>query len=355
MPSPIEMLTRLASIGLRPVGPGEIAPDRVAAVGAPSDAFADIVDVVNATSVIEVGSWEGRSAILWGQLLSERATDWLLVCIDTWLGSTEMWERDLGDWSREKLHLKDGYPTVFATFTSTIRRAGLEANTVALPIDSAQGIELLRKQQVRADIVYVDAAHDFTNALRDIRHAHELINVDNPRSLILCDDFMPIWAGVREAVFASALETGTRILVKKSQAALVPASAGEPMIAELVAAGWKEARPETTQNGVAHGDDTVARLTSELREAKILLGKANSDLRDRRIELRELKSRRREPSEPTSEGRERNFRGTGGSGDELNRLRAELANVLNSRSWRMTAGLRKLRGLLKRRGPRYHQ
>ena len=351
MSSTNEILSQLASIGLRPIGPGEIAPDRAAAVGAPSDAFADIVDAVNAKSVIEVGSWEGRSAIIWGQLLSARATDWLLVCIDTWLGSTEMWHRADGDWSREKLRLNDGYPTVFATFTSTIRRAGLETNTVALPIDSAQGIEILRQQEVHADIVYVDAAHDFTNALRDIRHAHELINAENPRSLVLCDDFMQLWAGVREAVFAIAHETGARILVKQSQAALVPASAGESMIDELVAVGWSEARPETTENEVAHGDETVARLTSELREAYIIISKANFDLRDQRIELREVKASRRELRERIREMRKANSPATGDRGEELKTVKAELANVLNSRSWRMTAGLRKLRALVRRRGP----
>ncbi len=343
MPSPQTLLPLLAQIGLLPLGAGEVHPDRPITHGGPEEQFADVVRVVSARTVIEVGSWQGRSAIAWGSALAEAGDDWLVMCVDTWLGSVEMWERPTGEWSREGLFINDGLPSVFLTFTSNIRRTGYGDHVVAVPMDSAQGLELLSRRGVVADIIYVDAAHDFANALRDIRQSLTLLDPQNPRSIVLCDDFMRQWAGVREAVFASAHETGSRILLKGTQAALVPATAGAPMVDELLALGWKEVSIEPDIDSVESDDTSVARLTSELRDVYGIVMRANLLLRAKRHEVRELKANRRALQQEI-----RATRG-GSSGEkqrlraELTRVRAELASVLNSRTWRMTAWIRKIR------------
>jgi len=342
MTSASATLAQIASIGLRPIGPGEIDPTRAAAPGGPANAFADIVQVVGATTVIEVGSWEGRSAILWAEYLSERTADWLLICVDTWLGSYEMWPRESGDWSREKLRITDGYPTVFSTFASTVRRAGFENHTVALPIDSAQGMELLKRHQVTADVVYVDAAHDFLAALNDIRRARELINPVNPRSLVLCDDFMRQWSGVMEAVFASAQETGSRILVRDCQAALVPSTAGQEMVDELLALEWREVSVESVVGPASSANDSVARLTGQLSETYGIVYRANESLREKRKELHDLKVARRALEKNLRQMRKKVTRHR----EELTTVRSELAGMLNSRSWKMTAWIRTVRATL---------
>ena len=345
MTSTSHALDKLASIGLNPVGHGPMDPDRQASEGAPAVAFADIVRVVNASTVIEVGSWEGRSAIVWGNCLSQQSSTWLIVCIDTWLGSTEMWFRDAGDWSRAKLHLTDGFPSVYSTFASTVRRAGYEQQTVALPIDSSQGIGILNELGITADIVYVDAAHDFENALRDMRAARLLLDPDNSRALILCDDFMPLWAGVREAVFVSAQETGARVMVKGSQAALVPISAQPSMVDELVQLGWAEARPVVEVNPTIGEDNSIARLTQELRAAYESVGVARSTIRVQREENRNLRKSRNELRQRIKDLRASPRMASVRRDDELARVQEELANVLRSRSWRMTAWIRRLRAL----------
>lgn len=333
------LVTRLSSLGLEPVGDGPVDDERPTVEGGPESAFRDIVAVLRPTCVVEVGSWEGRSAVLWGRLMSEYTADWLLVCVDTWLGSLEMWERDTGDWSRAGLHLKDGYPTLFATFASNVRRAGLESRTVALPPDSAQAASLLRRHKVTADIVYVDAAHDFTNVSRDIRHAHGLLNPANPRSLVLCDDYMSAWPGVQEAIHVVANEIGATILVKDFQAALIPATAPETVSAELDALGWREISLEIEPKSADLVEDRIAWLTTELRDRTRTIGKLREkldcvqpELLKARAEIRTLRQRRRALRARV-----------GVLGAELRKTQERLTRVLSSRSWAITAPLRRLR------------
>lgn len=335
----------LAQIGLLPLGEGEVDDDRPVAHGGPEIEFREVVNAVSARTVIEVGSWQGRSAIAWGTALADAGDDWLVMCLDTWLGSLEMWERPTGEWSREGLFVKDGLPSVFATFRSNIRRAGYGDRVIAIPLDSAQGLELLSRHGVVADVIYVDAAHDFANALRDIRQALNLINTENPRSLVLCDDFMPQWAGVREAVFVSAHETGSTIMLKHSQAALVPPTAGTSLVDELRALGWQEVPLEPQIGGVASVVDPISRLTRELRDTYGIVMDANASLRARREELQALKETRRVLREQIREMRMNEGKDAPRVRQELLSVRAELATVLNSRSWKMTAWFRKVRAM----------
>jgi len=343
--SPQTLLPLLAQIGLLPLGHGEVHTDRPIRHGGPEEQFADLVRVVSARTVIEVGAWQGRSAIAWSSALAAAGDDWLVMCLDTWLGSLEMWEQPSGDWSRERLFVKDGYPSVFATFRSNVRRAGIGDRVIAIPLDSAQGLELLARNRVVADIIYVDAAHDFMNALRDIRQALQLINTENPRSLVLCDDFMRQWAGVREAVFVSARETGSTIMIKHAQAALVPPTAGTALVEELRAFGWKEVPVETEIDGAGFIVDPVSRLTRELRDSNGIVMKANESLRVRRAELQALKETRRVLREQLREMRVSKSNDAPQMRQELITVRAELAAVLNSRSWKMTAWIRKVRSM----------
>ena len=351
------LLGTLRLIGLSPLGDSPIDPSRNVVQGGPAAAINDIVTVVNARTVIEVGSWEGRSAVMWGRELSARGDDWLLICVDTWLGSVEMWERESGDWSREKLVIADGYPTVFTTFASNVRRAGLGKHTVALPIDSAQGLELLKRHDVVADVIYVDAAHDFVNALRDIRRALALLDSTNPRSLVLCDDYMAQWPGVREAIHVSAREANSRIFVKDAQAALIRESA-TTIVDELEKRGWSESLLDAEHGdairdgGDGDGDGTINRLTRELRDRHETTMRIESKLRATRQELLEVKADRRQLRERLAHRRAKGHDGSHTAAtqsrdarQELRQVRSELDALKRSRSWRITAWLRRLNAI----------
>ena len=168
-----------------------------------------------------------------------RNTSWSLVCIDSWLGSDRIRRLTGGEWGMENLHLVDGYPTLYATFATNMRRANMEHNVIPVPLDSAQGLALLQSCGVAADVIYIDAAHDFASVRTDIELALALRNPGNSAALIVCDDFGPNYPGVVRAVLEQAGRARLRVLLRDQQAALVPREA-DVVITELINRGWVE-------------------------------------------------------------------------------------------------------------------
>ena len=186
-----------------------------------------------------MGSWQGRSALLWKRELAARTASWSLICVDSWLGSDRIRRLAGGEWGIENLHLVDGYPTLFTTFATNMRRANMQNHVIPVPLDSAQGLALLHSCGVVADVIYIDAAHDFVSVRTDIELALALRNPENSAALILCDDFGPNYPGVVRAVLEQAGRARLRVLLRDQQAALVPREA-DVAIAELINRGWVE-------------------------------------------------------------------------------------------------------------------
>lgn len=235
----LKQLPHLADLGFSPLGPGPIDDSRPHALGGPSDAISDIGAVSQPTCVVEVGSWQGRSALLWGRELTARSSSWSLICVDSWLGSDRIRRLAGGEWGIENLHLVDGYPTLYTTFVTNMRRAGMQDHVIPVPLDSAQGLALLHSCGVVADVIYIDAAHDYESVRTDITRALALRNPGNPCALIVCDDFGPNYPGVVRAVLEQAGRARLRVLLRDQQAALVPRDA-KAAIAELISRGWVE-------------------------------------------------------------------------------------------------------------------
>lgn len=305
MAQSLKQIRQLAELGFAPLGAGPIDESRPRVSGGHVEAFHDILDLTTPHFVVEVGSWQGRSAVLWGKALAQRSDNWALACIDTWLGSVEQRQIKTGEWGIERLYLEDHYPSVFRTFASNIRRAGLADNVIPMPFDSSQGLEILAVSNICADIVYVDAAHDYASARGDIALALTLRDDSNPESLVLCDDFDPAWPGVQQAVRECAAAASACLVYRDGQAALLSQRAGG-LADALVARGWREEKvsPAAKRAGQAGAvSDVVQRLTVDLRVEQ----------------------------------------------ERANAALVQLHAVTSSVSWRITAPLRAVRGALRRK------
>jgi hypothetical protein len=326
MAQKLKQVQQLADLGFSPLGAGPIDDSRPIVTGGKVEAFGDIVTLTSPRFVVEVGTWEGRSAVLWGNALAQTSNDWALACIDTWLGSVEHRQVKTGEWGLERLYLEDHYPSLFRTFASNIRRTGMAENVIPLPIDSPQGLEMLAVSKIYADLIYVDAAHDYTAARADIEMALTLRDEKNPNALVLCDDFHPNWPGVQEAVRACAADSLARLVIRDAQAALLSNRAGAIADA-LVARGWTEEKVSSA--GVPSGGsgverDVIQRLTADLRVER---GRAHAALVEQ-------------------------HRATAAALEEQHRENAaliELDALRSTFSWRITAPLRAIRGALRRR------
>lgn len=89
--------------------------------------FFHVMSAFRPETILEVGSWHGRSAVtfVWnGRNLGLKTT---VLCVDTWLGSKEHWSDKFpsSEWSRAALELRDGEPTSFEHFKRNIKNFGM--------------------------------------------------------------------------------------------------------------------------------------------------------------------------------------------------------------------------------------
>jgi hypothetical protein len=160
--------------------------------------------------IIEVGSWKGRSAITMATILKRMGfTDFKIICIDTWLGSPEFWAESIDDPTRGlSLKLVNGYPSVFMTFTKNIKILGFSDNIVPLPLSSIQAVNVLSYYKITADVIYIDAAHEYEAVRQDIIAYWPLVKSGG---IMMGDDYTDYWHGVVRAVkefFPSPTITG---------------------------------------------------------------------------------------------------------------------------------------------------
>src|SRR5258707_15432761 len=67
--------------------------------------FATFIDETQAEEIIEVGTWKGASAISMARHATSAVPGATILCIDTWLGSSEIWADDT---LRPLLNIRNG-------------------------------------------------------------------------------------------------------------------------------------------------------------------------------------------------------------------------------------------------------
>src|SRR4029079_14200850 len=89
------------------------------------------------------------------------------------------------------LRISHGYPQLYYTFLANVLRAGMDDVITPLPTTSDNAAIILRSLGAQFDMVYVDAAHEYDAAKRDIENYYNLL-ADN--GLLIVDDYM-VWEG----------------------------------------------------------------------------------------------------------------------------------------------------------------
>lgn len=128
--------------------------------------FAKVIERTNPKLIVEVGSWLGDSAIHMASLLG---FDCEIVCVDTWLGSSEMW-MDHNDPTRYgRLNLVHGYPNIYYSFLWNVFVTGYHNIITPCPMTSLQAARLFTRWGIAPDVVYLDASHDYEDVLSDLQ------------------------------------------------------------------------------------------------------------------------------------------------------------------------------------------
>lgn len=149
--------------------------------------------------VLEVGSWKGLSTVTMANICKTLDIYPSIIAIDTWLGAPEFWTWGIDDPTRgislKKIH---GYPTVYETFIKNVKSLGHDDLIIPLPISSIQAVEVLAYHRILADVIYIDAAHEYEAVYQDMCKYWDLLKSGG--TMIGDDYIIHNWPGVVRAV-----------------------------------------------------------------------------------------------------------------------------------------------------------
>lgn len=188
-------------------------PEDLQGWGSDDPVLIDAIRLLRPQRICEVGSWKGRSAIQMALATKTLKLNTEIVCVDTWLGSPEHWARKSSDFYYS-LRILNGMPRLYFTFLANVVRAGVQGVITPFPMTSENAAEIFSKMGVRFDIAYIDAAHEYGPAKRDLSAFYELLSDDG---VVVVDDYA-LWDGVTRAVHDFSAERQLRFLGVKGKA-----------------------------------------------------------------------------------------------------------------------------------------
>lgn len=163
----------------------------------------ELITSIKPKIIIEVGTWKGRSAIFMAKLLKEHHIDCEIICVDTWLGSLENLNARTGIekhqfWWNDLKH-KNGYPQLYYQFLKNV--ISNECQHLITPIANTSAItsRWLYDKKIKADLIYIDASHDYQDVLDDLTNYFPLLS---DKGFICGDDWG--WESVKKALLEFA-------------------------------------------------------------------------------------------------------------------------------------------------------
>ena len=174
--------------------------------GASDPSFRALIAELRPRLIVEIGSWKGASAIHMADLCREFGLDARIICVDTWLGSSEHVLGLRPGW-RESLRPRHGYPQLYYTFLANVLRCGHASRIVPLPNTSDTAAVVLFEKGFRPDLIYIDAAHEEQAVYRDLKNYWSLLA---PGGALLGDDFAK-YPAVQRAAQRFAAEIGVAL------------------------------------------------------------------------------------------------------------------------------------------------
>lgn len=187
-------------------------PADVSGWGPGYEFYERLVASVRPQLTIEIGVWKGSSALHLTRAMAQHVGGGALVAVDTWLGAPEFWtrERSYGkpDPTRN-LMLKNGFPQVYYQFLSNVLKANASAYVIPFPAPSGMASAVLsRLGGVQADLIHIDAAHEYEDVLQDLAHWWPLLK---PGGVLLGDDWSISWPSVVRGACDFAAQKGLYI------------------------------------------------------------------------------------------------------------------------------------------------
>jgi cephalosporin hydroxylase len=167
-----------------------------------SQALKYAIERTNPETIVEVGTWLGASALFMASLSEAE-----IICVDTFLGSNEvLWRENAVN------NLVIDFNRIYKQFCVNITARQANKKISPLPMTSSSASELFSKEQVKIDMVYIDAGHREREVYADLQDWWPLTN-----KVLVGDDYNSGWPGVISAAdrFASENELNLEIVDSK--------------------------------------------------------------------------------------------------------------------------------------------
>ena len=150
----------------------------------------EAVTLLSPKVVVEMGVWKGASVITLADRMKALGLDGVVIAVDTWLGSSELWAND--EWF-EMMSVELGRPSLQRKFMANIVDSGLEDYVVPLPLDSYNAAVLLHRANITVDLIHLDGSHHYASVLSDLTAWWPLLRSGG---MLIGDDYVPSYQGV---------------------------------------------------------------------------------------------------------------------------------------------------------------
>jgi predicted O-methyltransferase YrrM len=146
--------------------------------------FQKYIELTKPKLIVEVGTWLGGSAVHMARLLRAAGLkDSCIICIDTWLGSSEHF---LNAPERRQLKIANGRATFYDDFMRNVVEHGLQDIILPFSITSVAAAEVLRECNLKPDLIYLDGDHTVRGFRADLELYWDILR---PGGILLGDDF----------------------------------------------------------------------------------------------------------------------------------------------------------------------
>jgi hypothetical protein len=176
--------------------------------GSTGAVFAELIEAVRPDTVVELGAFLGASALHMSAAARNLSLSPTILCVDDFRG----WPGFRARFRRDVPPQRHGDALLLAQFMANVVAAGEDARdrVLPLPFSTASALGALCEWGVRADLIEVDAGHDFHSAWADINLAWAVLR---PGGVMFGHDYFTSAddRGVRRAVTLFAKVKGLTV------------------------------------------------------------------------------------------------------------------------------------------------
>lgn len=138
--------------------------------------------------ILEIGSWNGQSAIFWAESLVSAGKKGNVFCVDPWMAFNNAEEQDDINTNTSRMSRFAEQDRVFPLFWDNIKTKKLTDIVIPLRGRSETILPCLREKWF--DLIFIDGSHTYTDFVSDLRLSEPLLKHGG----ILCGDDLELYS-----------------------------------------------------------------------------------------------------------------------------------------------------------------